>query len=623
MTQVNNNAESLSRELRKFKNIKSVDFTGLLSGNSESYVNLYRHLFCENNVVFSRYIIDKGYDLSSLNDYRFMEAIYKMMRDLFNLKPPINQNQFFTHGFTQRKLEMSTILATHIRKVAFELNSRTAKKTIQTQSLMKSSLKRPNSAPKATRVTEPGDEMEDRWKSRPICQMNSALNRNSKKTKLTQKIGGKSKSHLDYREAECNNEDRTINASSDSEQSNPANSYNFNNTAVNANTRNSDDNSATVVGSGGSVGSNFGGQSQYRQLQQQQPLMDCGNLSAYEVLPVDHEAQSLSLSRVHKYGGCSYARSEGNDGRPYDVNQYTPRSDDGHALPLPRHRQDSLATTVASNGIGGNDRVAQQLETVIARITLLEGRVQRMESRLDNGTRQMQDRQPASQPFYSGQNNQNYSQIIPSHNYHNSNKFVSHSGDKTTIPGRDSRNVISDFETNYQSHIYKNDGDRSYSAYGVNGIESLKHDSERAYPMYGVNSGGSSKNDLDYHPYHHHTRNTSGSYRSNMSTDTFNGPKPFVTDKPRPVEMNNSSRESSYRANSTKNSQPILSKIPNGIPPIHPTMKKSSDDCGFEENRHGKSNSDKGNSYIQSQTDRIASLLSDTQKMLRISDEEL
>lgn len=47
-------------------------------------------------------------------DFRFMEAVYRILRDLLNLRPPITLNQFFTNGFVERKLEMASSIAARL-----------------------------------------------------------------------------------------------------------------------------------------------------------------------------------------------------------------------------------------------------------------------------------------------------------------------------------------------------------------------------------------------------------------------------------------------------------------------------------------------------------------------------
>lgn len=305
-----------------------------------------------------------------------MEALYKMMRDLFSLKPPINQNQFFTQGFTQRKLEMSTTLATHIRKLTYELTNRITKKTVQTQSLMKSSLKRPNSAPKQIRVIELGDDEDDRSKSRGYSAAIDNGNR-PKKSKLNSRYNGERGGTAGRGRTRTypaggrggvvtadEADDATEDASSDSERSNPANSY----------TANYD--SGKVVGNNNGCG---GGMSEGRGVQEcpavlpayrrDQLVIEPGNLSAYETAPIDLDG------RQQRYGACGRGDSQGQGGhRAYDVKQYTPRLDEDHALLMHGHAHDQQAGT-------GVDRLVQQLETVLARITLLESRMQRMESR--------------------------------------------------------------------------------------------------------------------------------------------------------------------------------------------------------------------------------------------------
>ncbi|CAI2730702.1 unnamed protein product [Schistosoma spindalis] len=47
-------------------------------------------------------------------DSRFMEVLYRILRDVFSYRPSITMAQFFVTGFAERKIEMATTIALHI-----------------------------------------------------------------------------------------------------------------------------------------------------------------------------------------------------------------------------------------------------------------------------------------------------------------------------------------------------------------------------------------------------------------------------------------------------------------------------------------------------------------------------
>ncbi|VDP34485.1 unnamed protein product [Schistosoma margrebowiei] len=51
---------------------------------------------------------------SGTTDSRFMEVLYRILRDVFSYRPSITMAQFFVTGFAERKIEMATSVALHI-----------------------------------------------------------------------------------------------------------------------------------------------------------------------------------------------------------------------------------------------------------------------------------------------------------------------------------------------------------------------------------------------------------------------------------------------------------------------------------------------------------------------------
>lgn len=61
-------------------------------------------------------------ELNGKNDKAFIDSIYKLMRDMFNYKPPINKDQFFTTGYVELKALMACELI-NLFQQKFKLNS--------------------------------------------------------------------------------------------------------------------------------------------------------------------------------------------------------------------------------------------------------------------------------------------------------------------------------------------------------------------------------------------------------------------------------------------------------------------------------------------------------------------
>lgn len=63
-------------------------------------------------------------ELNGKNDKAFIDSIYKLMRDMFNYKPPINKDQFFNTGYVELKALMACELI-NLFQQRFKLSSNT------------------------------------------------------------------------------------------------------------------------------------------------------------------------------------------------------------------------------------------------------------------------------------------------------------------------------------------------------------------------------------------------------------------------------------------------------------------------------------------------------------------
>ena len=59
------------------------------------------------SLLLSQWLTEKGYKLQGRNDLRFVEAMYRSLRDVFSYKPDLTREQFLAKGFAERKMIMS------------------------------------------------------------------------------------------------------------------------------------------------------------------------------------------------------------------------------------------------------------------------------------------------------------------------------------------------------------------------------------------------------------------------------------------------------------------------------------------------------------------------------------
>ena len=123
----------LKNNLRKFvSELKQVhfpqselDLKGIAQGVPKAFLPVVHHVFLDYSISLAQYFANKEYDLYGKTDLRFMEAVYKVLRDEFGYKPQITKEQFLTIGFAERKILSLCEILKLLRGKHDELNSKT------------------------------------------------------------------------------------------------------------------------------------------------------------------------------------------------------------------------------------------------------------------------------------------------------------------------------------------------------------------------------------------------------------------------------------------------------------------------------------------------------------------
>ncbi|CAH8581384.1 unnamed protein product [Schistosoma margrebowiei] len=114
MPNIKGSIENLRRQLRSIRFSYDVNFQGMVLGQSSAFVEFYRRLLCDYNAKVTSYLVELGFGMLGTTDSRFMEVLYRILRDVFSYRPSITMAQFFVTGFAERKIEMATSVALHI-----------------------------------------------------------------------------------------------------------------------------------------------------------------------------------------------------------------------------------------------------------------------------------------------------------------------------------------------------------------------------------------------------------------------------------------------------------------------------------------------------------------------------
>ena len=121
---IKGNTESLIRNLKLIKYPAQTNFKILSSGNPEIYLPIIHYSLFNYSSLVAKFLSDKHYDMYAKNDLDFMNTAFKCLINLFNYKPEINSNQFFSNGYAEGKI----ILCKEIIDLVLKKDSELSKK---------------------------------------------------------------------------------------------------------------------------------------------------------------------------------------------------------------------------------------------------------------------------------------------------------------------------------------------------------------------------------------------------------------------------------------------------------------------------------------------------------------
>nr|XP_057947660.1 centrosomal protein of 44 kDa isoform X2 [Doryrhamphus excisus] len=93
--------------LRVIKYPGHVDYSGLSKGELSAFLPILTFILTTVSPSFAEQLVESGLELNGKTDMRFIDTLYKILRDIFHYKPILSKQQFLQRGFPQGK--MSTI----------------------------------------------------------------------------------------------------------------------------------------------------------------------------------------------------------------------------------------------------------------------------------------------------------------------------------------------------------------------------------------------------------------------------------------------------------------------------------------------------------------------------------
>ncbi|KAI8589558.1 Centrosomal spindle body, CEP44-domain-containing protein [Geranomyces variabilis] len=98
-----NNLHKLASLLRRIKYPLPPDPYSLSKGDPVALLPILHHILLDRSPLLARHFAARGHMLSGKTDARFVDGVYRLLRDEFAFRPAVNKAQFLATGFAERK----------------------------------------------------------------------------------------------------------------------------------------------------------------------------------------------------------------------------------------------------------------------------------------------------------------------------------------------------------------------------------------------------------------------------------------------------------------------------------------------------------------------------------------
>ncbi|KAJ3384055.1 Centrosomal protein of 44 kDa [Entophlyctis sp. JEL0112] len=124
-------------ELRALAYTGAFDPDSILAGNPTAFLPLIHFVLLDSSdsavvggeVSIPQYFASRNHVLYAKRDGRFIDSVYKLLRDEFNYKPVLSRDQFFSNGFAERKMQFVIDVVRMVRNLRVDLGRRAKKAT--------------------------------------------------------------------------------------------------------------------------------------------------------------------------------------------------------------------------------------------------------------------------------------------------------------------------------------------------------------------------------------------------------------------------------------------------------------------------------------------------------------
>uniref|UniRef100_A0ABM5GIQ4 Centrosomal protein of 44 kDa n=1 Tax=Pogona vitticeps TaxID=103695 RepID=A0ABM5GIQ4_9SAUR len=117
------NLRKIEQGLRLLNYPRDVDYTGLAKGDPSVFLPIISYCFTSFSTYITELLVESDVELTAKNDLRFLEAVYKVLRDQFHYKPVLSKHQFLQYGFAERKIQLVCEIISSVYKRHKELDN--------------------------------------------------------------------------------------------------------------------------------------------------------------------------------------------------------------------------------------------------------------------------------------------------------------------------------------------------------------------------------------------------------------------------------------------------------------------------------------------------------------------
>ncbi|NXA83376.1 CEP44 protein, partial [Thryothorus ludovicianus] len=103
---LNGSLRKIEQGLRLLNYPRDVDYTMLVKGDPAAFLPIISYCFTSFSTCIAELLVKCDVELTAKSDLRFIEAVYKFLRDQFQYKPILTKEQFLQFGFAERKMQI-------------------------------------------------------------------------------------------------------------------------------------------------------------------------------------------------------------------------------------------------------------------------------------------------------------------------------------------------------------------------------------------------------------------------------------------------------------------------------------------------------------------------------------